>query len=307
MDGLTMGGPAQAPVLVPGLVGATSIAVGMNKGCATLAGGAVSCWTNTSGVEYNGQPITSAAVVPELAGLTALSLGDLHSCGVAAGGQAMCWGFNGSGELGNGGTSNAATTTPGPVVGLSNVTSIAVGSYHTCASDSKGLAYCWGQNDSGQLGSGPRGSGSPIPTVVPAVSGVASVSAGGTRSCALLATGAVDCWGFPTMTVASIGGLGTTPAVAVSTGWYSSCAVLADGRVACWGDGTHGELGVGTMMSSNTSALAVPNLADVVGVSSSSRVCALTAGGSVSCWGPRTYYSTGFTDDDLAPVPVTGL
>jgi alpha-tubulin suppressor-like RCC1 family protein len=310
MDGLTMGGPAQAPVPVPGLVGATAVAVGVNKGCAILAGGAVSCWTNTSGVEYNGQPITSATLVPELTGVTALSLGDTHSCAILAGGQAVCWGFNALGELGNGATSNTPTTTPSPVLGLGYATSIAVGAYHTCASNSKGVAYCWGQNDQSQLGFALQGdpyAASPNPTVVPAVSGVASVSAGGSRTCALLGTGEVDCWGFPTKSPTRIDGFGTAQVLSVSTGWYSSCAVLGDGHVACWGDGEEAELGVGTRMSSNTTALVVPSLANVVGVSLSTRVCALAADGTVSCWGPRTYYSTGLSDFDLSPVPVTGL
>ena len=34
------------------------------------------------------------------------------------------------------------------------VTRIAVGTYHSCALDSQGLAYCWGANFHGQLGDG---------------------------------------------------------------------------------------------------------------------------------------------------------
>jgi hypothetical protein len=312
VDGTRMGGPAGAPVLVPGLVGATAIAVGVNKGCAILAGGAVSCWTNTSGVMGNTQPITSATLVPELTGVTSLSLGDIHSCALLAGGQPVCWGYNDLGELGTGTTSTAQTTTPVPVAGLTNVTSIAVGEYHTCAADSKGMAYCWGLNDQDQLGLDQQVdpyAPHPTPMVVPGLSGVASISAGGSSTCALLATGAVDCWGFPTKTVTPIDGFGATRALSVSTALAVSCVVLADGHVACWGDGSHGGLGVGTKTSSSTTALVVPSLTNVigVGVSLTSRVCALVADGTVSCWGPRTYYSTGITDDDLAPVPVTGL
>jgi alpha-tubulin suppressor-like RCC1 family protein len=295
---------------VPGIVGATAISVGVNKGCAILAGGAVSCWTNTSGVQGNPQPIMNVGLVPDLSGVTSLSLGGLHSCALRAGGQAVCWGYDGLGELGDGMISNEQTTTPVPVAGLTDVTSIAVGDYHTCASDAKGLAYCWGQNDQGQLGFDQQGNAygpHANAMVVAGLSGVASVSANTSGSCALLTTGAVACWGFPTKTLAPIDGFGVTKALGVSTGVAASCAVLADGHVACWGDGSFGRLGSGTTMSSNTTALVVPNLTNVIAVSMSSRVCALVADGSVSCWGPRTYYSTGITDDDLSPVPVTGL
>jgi alpha-tubulin suppressor-like RCC1 family protein len=264
---------------------------------------------NTSSLEYNGQPITTAAVVPELTGITALALGE-HSCALLQRGQPVCWGFNTYGELGNGTSSNTPTTTPGPVAGLTNVTSIAVGAYHTCASDSKGLAYCWGENNQGQLGFDPQGdlySPHPNPMVVPGLSGVVSVSVAGYRSCALLETGAVACWGYPTTTLTRIDGIDLTRALALTTGGSSSCAVLADGHVACWGDGTHGAFGDGTKMTSYTSAVVVPSLTSVIDVSLGSRVCALVADRSVSCWGTRTDYSTGITDDDLEPVPVTGL
>lgn len=306
VNGLTAGGPAGAPVLVDGLTGATAIAVGGSRGCAILAGGAVSCWTDMAG-----QGLTGAAVVPELTGVTALSLGDLHSCALLDGGQPVCWGYNGQGELGNGAISNEATTTPGPVEGLTNVTSIAVGEYHTCASDSNGVARCWGQNDQGQLGFGPQDgfdSGYPHPLVVPGLAGVASVSARGGGTCALRVAGDVFCWGTPTTTPVHVAGIGAPRALAVSTGWFGSCAVLADGHLACWGGGSHGTLGDGmTTTSSNDAALIVPGLANVVDVSASMRACAVAADGGVSCWGPRTYYSTGITDDDLVPVPVAGL
>jgi alpha-tubulin suppressor-like RCC1 family protein len=48
------------------------------------------------------------------------------------------------------------------VTGISGVTAIAAGGWHTCAILSGGSASCWGQNDWGQLGNGTR-TDSPVP------------------------------------------------------------------------------------------------------------------------------------------------
>ncbi len=65
-------------------------------------------------------------------------------------GATYCWGFNGSGQLGDGTTTQRLT--PTQVNGGLTFTTLAAGSTHTCGVTGAGVALCWGRNSSGQLG-----------------------------------------------------------------------------------------------------------------------------------------------------------
>ena len=71
---------------------------------------------------------------------------------------------------------------------------ISAGSLHTCGLTTSGLAYCWGHNFDGQLGTG-----NPVPQAMPtAVIGglrFAAISASDAHTCGLTTSGAAYCWG----------------------------------------------------------------------------------------------------------------
>ena len=82
-----------------------------------------------------------------------------------------------------------------------------------------------------------------------------AVAAGDSHTCALLANGAVSCWGQNNSgqlgdgtltnrtTPATVSGL--SGATAVTAGGYHTCALLGDGTVRCWGSNLFGQLGNG--------------------------------------------------------------
>ena len=116
-------------------------------------------------------------------------------------GRAVSWGSNSKGELGNNSTTGSsvpvAVDMSGALAGKA-VTAVTAGGYYTCAV-ADGKAYCWGYNDSGQLGDNSIND-SPVPVAVDtsgALAGetVTAISAGRSHTCAV-ADGKAYCWGY---------------------------------------------------------------------------------------------------------------
>ncbi len=80
--------------------------------------------------------------------------GDLDSCAMLADGTVKCWGINQQGTLGNG--TNADSSVPVRVNGISTAVAITAGEIHNCAVLSGGPVKCWGYNFYGQLGNGTK-------------------------------------------------------------------------------------------------------------------------------------------------------
>jgi alpha-tubulin suppressor-like RCC1 family protein len=133
-----------------------------------------------------------------IAGAKFVSAGYLHTCAIDGGGTIWCWGANDTAQLGLGAPSNTPGM-PAKVPMVQGAIQVSAGEHHTCAVDSGGDIYCWGGNDSGQIGPSPTTM--PVylnPTITPLPMGSSglSVSAGSHHTCAaLIGSPSLLCWG----------------------------------------------------------------------------------------------------------------
>ncbi|MGA9761947.1 MAG: hypothetical protein WBQ14_05950 [Gaiellaceae bacterium] len=329
---------SSAPVSVSGISTATQISAGRYHTCALLSGGTVKCW-GWNGYGQLGDGSTDESSTPvSVSGISTaiqISGGGYHTCALLSGGTVKCWGANWYGALGDGSTDDSST--PVSVSGISTATQISAGRYHSCALLSDGTVECWGENMDGQLGNGTEDD-STTPIQVKGVGGgtstlsnVTQISAGYDHSCALLLSGAVDCWGFggygqlgngayvvstTPVQVKGVGGTGTLSNVTqISAGGDHSCALLSGGTANCWGDNEYGQVGDGSLNNRWTPVQVkgvggTGTLSNVTQITAGgSHSCVLLSGGTVNCWGDNVYgqLGDGSTDDKWTPVSVTGL
>jgi alpha-tubulin suppressor-like RCC1 family protein len=162
----------------------------------------------------------------------------------------------------------------------------------------------------------------PLPTSTLQVpsSQLSIISAGGTHTCLLTASGGVRCWGdnsygqlgngnaIPNSVPVEVQDLGGE-VVSVEAGGNQTCVVTAAGGVKCWGLNGSGELGNGTSEDSMTPVDVIGLESGVVAVSvTDSRACAVTATGSVKCWGYKWYgQEAGMVNFNTTPVELPGL
>jgi alpha-tubulin suppressor-like RCC1 family protein len=282
-----------------------------------MADGSVYCW----GKSY--LPATRSSVpvrFPGISDAVTVQASIRYNCALVAHGTVECWGDDGFGQLGDGSTEDSPV--PVKVSAISNAIAISTGGQHACALLSTHRIDCWGRNVGGALGNGSV-IDSHVPVQVRGITNAVGVAAGFLQdeTCAVLATGRVDCWGpnrsgqlgNGTQTKSAVPATvrGITNAVQVAASGSHVCAVLATGRVDCWGKNDVGQLGDGTTKDSPlpVSVKGITN-ATAVAVAARGYSCALLRSGSVECWGHNDKGQLGIgrpSSGSLVPVRVLGL
>jgi alpha-tubulin suppressor-like RCC1 family protein len=211
------------------------------------------------------------------------------------------------------------------VAGLSQVTDIAAGGYHSCAVRSTGRVFCWGNNEFGQLGDTTTIQRQ-TPVRVASLSGITQIAAGGGHNCALRSTGRVFCWGdnhtgqlgdgtttsrhtpVRVVNLSAVTQIAAGGRVPPQPGFFDqSCAVRATGRAFCWGYNGLGQLGDGT----NETRLAPVRVVTLPNVEQMSvgrlHSCGLRENGQAFCWGANFTgeLGDGTTTHRWTPAPVS--
>lgn len=137
------------------------VSAGLAHTCTVRRNGRVVCFGfNDQGQAGSGEAtvVLVPALVPGLRNAVQIAAGNAHSCAVTVDGAVRCWGWNGSGQLGDGTFQSRFQPSfvideAGDVVG--DIVRVVAGPRRTCATDSAGAGFCWGDNLSGALGAGP--------------------------------------------------------------------------------------------------------------------------------------------------------
>jgi hypothetical protein len=275
---------------------------------------------NSAGESGESVEVSAAPSLPAIA----LSAGSSHTCAVLVGGTVQCWGaFH---QLGNSVVDRIemcrmeegylpCSTLPVPVANVAMATALSTGR-DTCVLESGGTIQCWGgeavlksrllpcgmgmQSEGageclrakGSSRSGREGpAASPLPSTVSGIGSAVSISGRGDETCAVLASGSIECWKGPDRNRSTVWGVSTAKSVAV--GGAHACAVLSGGGVRCWGQNDSGQLG-NNILPDSAVRVAVPGISNAVAVVSGYlHSCALLATGGVRCWGGNAYGQLG--------------
>ena len=248
-----------------------------------------------------------------------ISAGQYHTCAIDEMAQAWCWGDNWAGQLGNGdGGQWSDKNYPVRVKGLSNALAIDTSHQHSCGINSRGVAFCWGRGDHGELGNG-TAEYRYDPTRVADLPRVTAISAGSQHSCAVTRRKRALCWGenragqlgdgstLDSLTPVRVVNL--PRARTISTARDITCAITPIGRAKCWGWNRYGQLGDGTT-DTRATPTRVAGFARVTGLEAGwLHGCAIPRRGRTRCWGYNAdgQLGDGTTINRLRPVTVSSL
>ncbi|MET4144345.1 chromosome condensation regulator RCC1 [Arthrobacter sp. UYCo732] len=257
---------AAEPAAVSGGRAFTALTLDASTACGLEVSGKVFCWSVTDKGRSGVDPAPAKGTPVEISGGRTYThvqtaneeRADTPSlvCAIDTGKKAWCWGNNGSGQLGNGSTTESMV--PVAVSGGHDFTSLTVSPSAVCGIDTANHAWCWGSNGSGQLGIGPTTDTKDPAAVDPETtySVITAATNNGRSFCAIVTGGAAKCWGensfgqaqegstTPVTSPAPVGGFKALRSL--STGISFSCVTDSRSETSCWGHNDAGQAGIGS-------------------------------------------------------------
>lgn len=288
------------------LSGISQVVTGFGYGCALSSLGDLYCWgDNDSGQLGNGN--TTDQLVPVQVAGTWISVSAFHltTCGVKSDNTVWCWGSNTYGAMGIGSTSGSFSSpnqvcAPGETAPcatfLTDIAEVQVGRDTACARGNTGVAYCWGDGQSGQHGDGKFTTFGTIPVAVSGITTASALYSGYQNYCATLSDGFTKCWGGNSSGKLGVGASLRNPSPVfvqsnvsqVSRGSNQLCVLdSGTGAVKCVGSNRDKQLGAdapGASLSFMTTGAVSP--AKVT--AGTSHVCAIDTAGGADCWGANS-------------------
>jgi hypothetical protein len=186
---------------------------------------------------------------------------------------------------------------------------------HTCGLTTDSVAYCWGENDMGQLGLPSAVAWIQAPVSPATTPRFATIAAGAMFSCGGKPSGVIYCWGSsedgrlgagftetPIAAPAPITQAG--PLFGLSAGFAHACG-LADEVPVCWG--ANPAAGGTFDVSWTPAAVSAPPFASIT--AGDGFTCGLTADSAAYCWGDNTsgqLGDNGVTSATPTPIAVVG-
>ena len=314
----------RVPGAAAGQAGRLAVRAGAQTGVSSLLGwGQDSYGQLGNGATTATQSTPVAASLPSGTEVTQVAAGYDHSLAVTSGGGVLAFGHNGTGQLGNGSTTDSDTPVNVALPSGTSVTQAAAGDGFSLAVTSSGGVLGWGDDEEGELGNG-EVSGSPVTSPVtvslPSGTSVTQVAAGTDDfGLALTSSGQVLAWGdnlFGQL------GNGTTTSsdtpvpvslpsgvtvTQIAAGGGVGYALTSTGAVYAWGYGPGGALGDGSTASSGTPvAVSLPSGTSITEIAGGgSFALALTSAGQVLAWGGGGSGQLGDGSTANSDVPVS--
>ena len=179
------------PAPVRGGIAFTQLAAGVAHTCGLTSDGSPYCWGDNAVGQLGDNSATmreQPTAVATTLKFSSIDAGAYHTCAVTGSAAAYCWGRNDRGQLGDGSTTTRRV--PTAVSGNHAFQFVSAGGFsvgHTCGLRTDGKAYCWGDNERGQLGNAAADvTAHPLPVAVSGAQTFTALQVGlGRHSCAL--------------------------------------------------------------------------------------------------------------------------